>query len=363
MKLAFLWTLGIIVMSCLVSCQGDEFPGIDPVMIQFDEDLVILENSGEIEIDILLEREAEIEGIVEINVTSTLVESIQTIPAIEDGIISVPIMKGQSSAAFKITPVNNIVLNEPIDIEFEFGMLSDGFIIGTKSDLMVTIEDDEAPSPTNFSLPSATIYENNDGEFFVSIALLNPAPAEGQVIVEVSAESMSSFSTIPTTVDGQIKLIIPVGSNSASFSLIPVNNSVINGTSEVHFTIIEANGGITLGDQLSFNLQLIDDELIGMPKSYISTGGGWSSSKAYEYDEAGRVRKVYWETQTPFLRSGVHTYYYAENGLIERVNEYPNYDRYFIQEDGSFLILYVAKLPSTKGGYVEPVSIAGNPPD
>ena len=86
MKLAFLWTLGIIVMSCLVSCQGDEFPGIDPVMIQFDEDLVILENSGEIEIDILLEREAEIEGIVEINVTSTLVESIQNVKTIQSAV-------------------------------------------------------------------------------------------------------------------------------------------------------------------------------------------------------------------------------------------------------------------------------------
>ncbi len=333
--------IALLLAASIFACQKDDIE-IDPPagglsLAQFGADVLLAENAGPKEVSILLNRAASREGVVTVKVNAALPGAFQTVPAAVDGELEIAVPKGAGSATFTITAADNALLDGNKAVGFELSSVSEGFGIGARRSVTVTILDDEAPVAANFALSSGSLAENKQGGLDVAIHFPAPAPAEGRVIVQASGlpegEGLLSIEPAPNA-GRQIELDVPFGATSVSFALYPVDDASANGNKAVAFTIVEAEGGVVKGTELSFDLTVIDDELAARAKSYESAGNGWRFKRTYEYDGAGRVSKVHWENETPFLTRGTDTYYYALSGLIERVNYSPGDDEYFYEENG-----------------------------
>lgn len=337
--------VAFMALASLFSCQKDDdittpTPGTPgsttPVAVKFGENVSIPENGGAVQITLQFSKPAFRDGSLEVEMMTDVPEAFQTVPAAVNDFIEISVSKGSSSAVFSLTPTDNIVLDEERSVTFELTDVSEGFSIGTKSEFVVTLVDDEAPVSVIFPESSLSLPENEQNGLTVSFELSAPAPAAGKVIVEIDEMPAESyFTTEPAfNANGQLTIEIPAGATAGGFKIIPTDNGMLKGDRKVVFSIADTEGAIVKGNQLSLELTVLDDELFFKAKSYETGGGGWSSKESYEYDEYGRVHKVHWENRTPGLRQGTYTYYYAENGLIERVNHYEGRDEYFYQENG-----------------------------
>ncbi|MEQ8339327.1 MAG: hypothetical protein RIA62_18340 [Cyclobacteriaceae bacterium] len=332
-------TLAIMVIAGLTSCNDDENEGSpNPIAVEFGEDQTLSENIGVTTVSISFEQPAHTAGTIEVKVTTDQQNTFTTTPAAVDGMISIVVDKGDESASFTIIPTNNTVLDGNKSVLFEIEDLTEGFSKGVKNQLEITILDDEAPSSVFFPGETIEVKENVSGGVEVTLGFSAPAPGAGQVVIKLGdSYEPGYFTTDPEIQNGKITLNVEQGALEVKFRINTINNEVINGNKQVLFQISEVQGAIEKGTALDFLVNVIDDELIGKPKSYHNVGGNWSDKRTFEYDEIGRIKKIFWETATPFTRSGVYTYYYGENGLIEKINSYPNHDEFFIQEDGKIV--------------------------
>lgn len=191
----------------------------------------------------------------------------------------------------------------------------------------------------NFENPNGVLYENDADGATVNILFSAPVKESGTVIIQMEGQPGAvPFTTEPAmNAGGRLELEVAVGATSAGFALLPINDAVGNGNQTAAFSIIGAEGGIVKGNKLSYELAVMDDELPARAKSYQTTAGNWRVKEAYEYDGGGRVAKVNWEKATPALSTGTKTFTYAGNGLIERVNHFPDNDEYFFQENGRII--------------------------
>lgn len=214
---------------------------------------------------------------------------------------------------------------------------------------MLACDDEDTKLPTenprdvlglikaNFVTDKVSIKENEEN-LVIQVKLSSKVETASTIRVAVDNNVSTAFVTTPAFQnDGWLNLVVPAGENEVSFSVQPRDNDKIKGHEVFRFDIISVTGGISAGDKSTTTMTILDDELIGRAKSYQSVGGGWKSKKVYEYDEAGRLSKVHWETETPGKRTGTDVYYYAANGLIERIKHYEGHDEYFISENGKIV--------------------------
>ena len=339
MKELLKMTFAITVMAGLIACNDDENEGSpNPIAVEFGEDQTLSENIGATTVSISFDKPAHTTGTIEVKVTTDQQNTFTSTPAAVDGLISIVVEEGDENASFTITPTNNTVLDGNKSVLFDIEDLTEGFEKGVKNQLEITIFDDEAPSSVFFPGETIEVKENVSGSVEVTLGFSAPAPGAGQVVIKLGdSYEPGYFTTDPEIQNGKITLNVEQGVSEVKFRINAINNEVINGNKQVLFQISEVQGAIEKGTALDFLVNVIDDELIGKPKSYHNVGGNWSDKRTFEYDESGRIKKIFWEPATPFVRSGVYTYYYAENGLIEKINRYPNHDEFFIQEDGKIV--------------------------
>ncbi len=332
----------IMVMAILISCddEQDENPSSDfPVVVQLTDNFTLSENADWQDVFINFNKPAPTDGILKIEVTTNSLEDFQTNPDIEDDQIEVLFSKGVSKTSFKVKAVDNQTLDESRAVSFEITTVPQGYLIGEKASTTMTISDDEAPVTANFETETGNLVENNAEGLTVNISLSSPVPANGKVLIQLSENfDPEIFSTQPAfDENGIIELEAPIGANNLSFTVQAVNDALLKGHKTFSFVIAEVLSGIEKGTSLSFELSILDDELISKPKSYESFGGNWRAKRTYEYDELGRISKVHWENETPGLSSGTYTYYYSANGLIEKINSHEGIDEYFYQENGKII--------------------------
>lgn len=337
--------LALLFLVTTLACKKEDFdpPDENPsaVVVEMEDDAAFLENAGAQTIDISFSKAAFQSGTIELKVTTDTPNAFQTTPATVEGKLTLTVAKGADEASFTFTPVNNNLLDDERTLSFELTKVSSGFVLGTRKRSVVTILDDEvaAAVSANFSTETAILLENTQAGLQVDILLSGPTLQAGKIMIELDELPAATILTTEPAINAQglIELSVPVGARNTSFKLIPTNDNLLKGHHMLGFTIAATEGGITKGTATNFELQLLDDELSGKARSYESVGGGWRSMKTYTYEESGRVRSVYWERETPIFSSGTETYYYADNGLIERVNRHPQIDEYFIQENGRII--------------------------
>lgn len=129
--------------------------------------------------------------------------------------------------------------------------------------------DNNLPTITyvTFVSGSSTVEENASQPIDFSLSLSQPLEAPGTVTVKfiadtISTATMSDFTTSPgLNEEGEMVLNLEVGATSATFSLQPVDNEVLNEDKVVAFQLVDATKGLALGDStLVTTLKILNNE-------------------------------------------------------------------------------------------------------
>jgi YD repeat-containing protein len=316
----FLTTVAAFI---LTSCLEDE-PAVvpSPASVTFSAPtLGISELAGPTDITLALAKPATKSGTVTVKIETEYAEDFTTTPAPIDGKIEIPVTAGQSQVKFTLTPVHNNLHHGNKQIGFTIEAVTDGLIIGTEKVLAVTIFEIDQPNLVNFVASQGSLIENSEEGFYLTIGFSLMTMGEGVVEVEITNAGAlygTYFTTEPAAVGGKITLAVATGIGNLPIKFIPVNNTTLNGHKEIGLTITSASGAVTKGNLLNFSLSLIDDELINKPKGYETIANGWRVKRTYEYNETGKLSKIFWEQNA---LSGIYTYQYDETGNLTKITE------------------------------------------
>lgn len=328
LKSIFSLALFMVLISCedediRVKPQTPTSPG--PALAQFaQQTLNISENDEPKEISIVLDKAATKDGIVTINLTAENMNSFITSPALVEGKIQLQVLSGQGSAKFSFTPVDNNVLNGSKSVDFTIAAVTEGFTIGTKKILSVTLTDNESPAEVSFLTTLGSTHENTVIASTVAIGFSHSSPGTGTI--EISLESDKAtygihYTTEPAASNGKIVLPVDTGVDKVEFKVIPMNDQLFNGDRDITYTITATEGSVGKGQTLTHVLKIKDDELSGMGKGYTVGAGSWGYKREYQYNENGKLSKILWERNTPGHLAGTYTYEYDASGNIVKMIE------------------------------------------
>ncbi len=324
----------ITVMAGLIACNEDEAGQLSPVVAQFQGDVSISENSGANKIALVFDKAAVQDGQAIIELSSAFEAAFYLDNEVVEGKITLDIEEGDTAAFIVVTPVDDEKLEDSKTLLLSIDELSDGFLMGQLKDIEITILDDEAPARISFAEGLVEIKENSTGGRVILLTMPTPAPAPGKVTIAFD-QSIENLVSSDLTFTNEIAVIdIPFGARQATFFVGGIDNTLLHGHKSVELTITNVEGALQIGDLKTMNLKVLDDELIGKPKSYETTGGGWFYSKMYEYDEKGRLEKIHWEKRTPGTSRGTQTFSYDEQGNLVRITDYENIYEVFTYENG-----------------------------
>ena len=323
---------------CVTSCDDemDKQPVAQRGLVQFEKsELALSENAQETSISITLDGQATGDGELQIQVSSSNVEMFQFEPAVLDGVIELPFLKGQSKISINVTPIDNDVLDGDKTLDLTILSVTPGYDIGTKSSVATVWIDDESPAKVNFGYLESHARENEDAGYPVTISFSHAAKADGIVTISVQSPDAvygTHFTTMPAATNGIIRIAVERGASEAVFKVFPLDDELYNAERSISYTIASAEGGLEKGGILQHDFKITDDELDGKGKGYEITGGGWRYKKRYEYNQTGAISKIYWDQYTPGHTGGIYTYVYHATGQLEKIVKSSIREEIFLRE-------------------------------
>lgn len=102
--------------------------------------------------------------------------------------------------------------------------------------------------------------KESDGEQVITLNFSKPTVRAGSITLVTSATETSKFMTEPQATNNKIIIPFVVGTTSASFKTIPINNNLMDGNKTMTFTLSEVSGDVALGTNRIFVFTSLDDE-------------------------------------------------------------------------------------------------------
>lgn len=338
---------GIILLSSFISCEDDEItktpnqnppPVQQPVTLQFNAtQYSITENAEGKAVAINLSKPSVSDAIIFVDVSSQHLNNFTTIPQLKYGKIELSIAKGERTASFTVSPINNSTLDGNKTITFKISAAPEGFSIGANKEVITTITDDEGPVQVNFSTNESSANEAFEAGRVISITLSQVAPADGSLEISVTSSGTTygeHYTTSPQAVAGKITLPIKQGDEKVEIKILPINNTRIGGERKIELEITAATGSVVNGNLVNHTLTIQDDELEGIAKSYSLSGGGWGAKRYYGYREDGQISKIYWERYTPSYTGGTYLYHYNTSAQLTKMIESEFIETYYTWDGG-----------------------------
>lgn len=332
--------LGMALLG-LISCETELEPTI-PVgnpIVQFAEtEISISENQGEKRIELKLNMPAQQPGTVSLVLASDQLAKFVTEPANTNGRMELPVIKGSTTIAFLLKPVDDTQSEGATTLSVLIAEVSAGFQIGAQHALSVSVLEDDEPVEeqveANFTILQTTVSESTTGGSVITVSLSAPAPAPGIIGIVYASDKLAygvDFITEPALENSKISLALTTGATQATFKVIPVNNQVFDGERSVVFTLVNGQGSVRLGQSVVLQLNITDDESAPKIKGYETVGGGWKVSRLFEYDDHDNLVKITWEQYTPAYQGGTYTYEYLQ-GRLHKMVENANRETYYLWE-------------------------------
>jgi hypothetical protein len=179
------------------------------------------------------------------------------------GSFEIEVSKGQTSAQFTFTPINNALLADDKTVELTISDVSSGFEIGVKDANTITIIDDEGPTQANFAIAASSTTENLTAGIDVTINLSSAAPGTGTVTVaftSTTATYTTNFTTEPAATAGKLDVAVAQGATSVTFKVKPVDDASVNAVRTIAFTLDAASGAVVLGTAITAHTFTITDD-------------------------------------------------------------------------------------------------------
>jgi hypothetical protein len=245
------------------SCQDNDDASDFQSTAQFTQStLSFPESDGQHQISLSLNIPAGSDGQIVLSASALTSSSFVTDPSTQMGRITLPVKKGQALINFNISPVDNKTLDGCKLIKLSIASLSKGLRKGDAGKLVVSVNDDEAPVNADFERNTMSVRENDPLGGQINIVFASPAPADGVVVLKLDSQSKygSDYVTEPAAVSGKIFLQVAKGAASAVVRVYPVNNDAFTVDRNIYLAIIDATGGLRVGDNDSFWCTITEDD-------------------------------------------------------------------------------------------------------
>lgn len=248
---------------------------------------VIGEQSGEQSINLTFDRPAAVTGTFIVTFTSAdgnYGEDFTTSPAGTSGSFEITIAKGQSAAQFKITPVNNNLLDGNKTVEFSLSEPEKGFEIGSTNEIAISITDDEAPAQANFAVGSSSIVESASAGTDINVNFSVPVPGNGNLTINLTSANATygtHYTTVPAAVNNAINLPVTPGQNNVAIKIIPIDNFEVGQAKEVSFNLSSfSTNAATIGSLIAKHIVTINDDETPSTVTFASASGTLSEDDA-----------------------------------------------------------------------------------
>jgi hypothetical protein len=329
--------IGLALVGTMLSCKEEinEPSPVIPLTVQLKQNTWTLPENGATEvIDLLLNKPATKTGSVTISLQSSDLSQFIVEPTASNGKLTLPIEVGAETISFKVSSIDNGVLDGNKTLAITATQVSEGFVLGGNVSGTLTRTDNESPVTISFAAPSIIIRENASDALQVIVNFSGPAVVNGAIEVNLSNGDFvygQHYSTNPEAQNGKLLLPVTVGTTQASFEIRPVNDALVNGDRLVQFTLANTPAGFVKGDQSNYAVKITDDELSAKAKGYQIFAGNWRYNRLYEYDQNGNLSKVTWEQYTPSFLGGTYNYEYVA-GKLHKMVENANRETYYLWE-------------------------------
>lgn len=141
---------------------------------------------------------------------------------------------------------------------FLFGIVA-AFIWFSCADEDKDVSEIITPVTVQFSEAEIVLNENEISKT-VSFTLSRSASQAGTIEVELVSNHLSGIQTQPALANGRLILPVTVGSAVVSFTVMPVNNEVMDGAKSLSASIKKVSTGFQIGSNHSLSLSVVDDE-------------------------------------------------------------------------------------------------------
>lgn len=115
------------------------------------------------------------------------------------------------------------------------------------------------PVTVQFTEAEMVLNENETSKV-VSLSFSRSASEAGTVEVELAASDLAVVRTEPALVNGKLVLPVAKGSTGIAFTLMPVNNNIMDGAKSLSASIKKVSTGFQIGANHSLALGVTDDE-------------------------------------------------------------------------------------------------------
>ena len=116
------------------------------------------------------------------------------------------------------------------------------------------------PSTAQFESSELSLSENAD-KSTVKILLNSSAKKSGELTIQLTVSDANLVTTEPAAVGGVLKLPVTVGKSVISFTVVPVDNHLLDGNKAIGFTITSITEGFIVGPAKQLAATVIDDEM------------------------------------------------------------------------------------------------------
>ena len=251
----------LVVAASLCTCTEDD---LRPSVIRFDAEKQSLTEGSEAKIILTLDKPAYRSCTVRIKLETNAVygDHYTSTPEIEaDGTFVVTVAKGESSASFNITSIDNSLFDNGKFMLFTLMKPTEGLALASTTTSIITFDDDEGPSMVNFDYERMSIGETES--FVIEIPLSVAAKGEGSITIGLTAKHAvygQRFTTIPAPVNNSITMPISANATGTSITFSPIDDELFTGNFEVIFSIAAVSGVLQKGKLTELTALVGDNE-------------------------------------------------------------------------------------------------------
>ncbi|MCG8306517.1 MAG: Ig-like domain-containing protein [Cytophagales bacterium] len=225
------------------------------------------ENNGTYRVELTL-NEATFEQTIQIGYTASssfsMPDDFTTDPSEnQDGILYISIPAGTTNTGFDFDIVDDQIAENGQEITFSILSVGQALEIGSFDKMVITIDDNDFIRTLSFEQTSANIIEN-EGSYTVNINTDDAVSSDQQFTVLINPDSEftspDDYALSPPATGNELIITIPAGSSTASFDIEIEDDEIHENDESVEFTLINPDDLLTLGQNDSFTLTVVDND-------------------------------------------------------------------------------------------------------
>ncbi len=264
-RLVLYFTLGFTILNCSLEevTNNETLTNVSFV----NSTHTMTQEMESITIPLKLDVKAVKDGYITIELTgnATYGSDFITEPQAQNNQIYLKLLTNTKDTSFVVSRVNALTSEKVINLRLSSPTV--GFSLGNRVISEVKLN----PLPIivnhlNFNGSTETISENISEGMVIGLSMTSSVSNGNMAKVKITAPQGitygTHFYTVPAATLNEIQIEFGQNAQNPSFKVIPVNDNLILGDYNIVFELIEANGGLVIGEHKNFTLTVTEDDQV-----------------------------------------------------------------------------------------------------